>query len=436
MTLAIHDWARLDGTGRARLLDRPVHQDASLEESVAAIIGEVRRRGDAAVAEYTRRFDGVRIDTTRVEVEEWQLAESVLTSAAKSAIERSIGNVRHFHLAQRSPPVDVEIAVGVRCERRARPIAAVGLYVPAGSAPLPSAAIMTAVPAEIAGCPRRVLVTPPRVDGRADPTVLAAARRCGITEAYKIGGAQAIAALAYGTQTVPKVDKIFGPGNAYVAAAKLAVSRDPAGAAQDLPAGASEVLVIADASARATFVAADLLAQAEHDPGAHVLLLTTSLLLAEAVVAEITRQQPALTRRSITALALASCRIIVVADLAAAIGISNAYAPEHLILAVERPRDWIEKVTTAGSVFLGHWTPETIGDYCSGTNHVLPTAGYARAYSGLSLADFERQMTIQELTPAGLRDLGPVAITLAGLEGLDAHAAAVEVRLRALEAMP
>jgi histidinol dehydrogenase len=293
---------------------------------------------------------------------------------------------------------------------------------------------MTAVPAALAGCPTRVLCTPPRRDGRADAAVLVAARRCGVTRVFKVGGAQAIAAMAYGTESVPKVDKICGPGNAYVTAAKLLVAQDPSGAALDLPAGPSEVLVIADHSARADFVAADLLAQAEHDPAAQVILVTTSRPLAAAVAAELPRQQAALSRRAITARALAASRLIVVPDLATAFEVSNAYAPEHLILEIEAARDWLARVTAAGSVFLGHWSPEPIGDYCSGTNHVLPTYGYARAFSGLSLGDFVRRITVQELTPEGLRDLGPVAATLAGLEGLDAHAAAVAVRLAALGA--
>ncbi|MBS0396280.1 MAG: histidinol dehydrogenase, partial [Proteobacteria bacterium] len=244
----------------------------------------------------------------------------------------------------------------------------------------------------------------------------------------------AIAAMAYGTATIPKVDKIFGPGNAYVTAAKLLVARDPEGAALDLPAGPSEVLVIADESARAAFVAADLLAQAEHDPAAQVILVTTSAALAAAVAAEVEAQQARLSRRAITAQSLAASRAIVVADLATAFAVSNAYAPEHLILEIAAPREWLARVTAAGSVFLGHWSPESIGDYCSGTNHVLPTYGYARAFSGLSLGDFVRRITVQELTPAGLADLGPVAETLAGLEGLDAHAQAVAVRLAALRA--
>ena len=280
----------------------------------------------------------------------------------------------------------------------------------------------------------RILCTPPRPDGRADPAVLVAARRAGISEVFKIGGAQAIAAMAYGTATVPKVAKIFGPGNAWVTAAKQLVASDPDGAALDLPAGPSEVLVIADASATPEFVAADLLAQAEHSEDAQVLLVTTSRPLAVSVSHELEKQIASLPRRAIIERAIASSRIVVVDDLATAFAVSNRYAPEHLLIQVESPRDWLSSVRNAGSVFLGRWTPETLGDYCSGTNHVLPTYGHARAYSGLNLSAFVKQVTVQEASAPGLQTLGPVARTLARLESLDAHANAVSVRLDALAA--
>lgn len=433
--LPVHDWTRLTAAERRALLRRPAQADRDgLERTVGAIIADVRARGDAALVDYTRRFDQVDQPVVAVTDAEFDWAQAALPAEAQAAIARAAENVRRFHEAQRAAPLRIETSPGVVCERLEVPIRAIGLYVPAGSAPLPSAAIMLAVPAALAGCPTRILCTPPRPDGRADPAVLVAARHCGVTEVYKVGGAQAIAAMAYGTATIPKVDKICGPGNAYVTAAKLHVARDPDGAALDLPAGPSEVLVIADASANSAFVAADLLAQAEHDPSAQVILVTTASAIAAAVAVEIERQQATLSRRAITAAALAGSRAILVPDLATAFEISNAYAPEHLILEIEAPRAWLGRVTTAGSVFLGHWSPESIGDYCSGTNHVLPTYGYARAYSGLSLGDFMRRMTVQELTPAGLQDLGPTAATLAGLEGLDAHAAAVTLRLAALAA--
>jgi histidinol dehydrogenase len=308
------------------------------------------------------------------------------------------------------------------------------LYVPAGSAPLPSTAIMLAVPALLAGCTQRVLCTPARADGRADAGVLAAARLCGIDTAYKVGGAQAIAAMAYGTQTIPKVAKIFGPGNRWVTAAKQLVAADADGAAIDLPAGPSEVCVIADESADADHVAADLLAQAEHDRQAQAILVTDCAALAQRVRAALAARAPLLARQSILAESIGRIRLIVVGDLDAAIEVAEAYAPEHLLLQTRNPRALLERIGTAGSVFIGPWSPEPVGDYCSGTNHVLPTYGHARACSGLAVTDFMRSMTVQELSADALRALGPVAITLARLEGLDAHAAAVEARLAVLTA--
>jgi len=293
---------------------------------------------------------------------------------------------------------------------------------------------MLAVPARIAGSKTRIICTPPRKDGTADPAVLAVAKLCGVDRVFKVGGAQAIAAMAFGTKSIPKVDKVFGPGSAWVTAAKLLVSNDPDGAALDLPAGPSEVLVIADESARAEFVAADLLAQAEHSGDAQVVLVTTSETLARATLEQLEAQMRRLGRESTLRESIEHSRIILVDSLEAAFDVSNAYAPEHLIVQVREARSWLPRVRNAGSVFLGSWTPETMGDYCSGTNHVLPTYGFARAYSGLSMTDFMRRMTVQELTDDGLRDLGPTAITIAQLEGLDAHANAVQVRLAQLNA--
>ena len=430
----ITDWASLDAAARRALLRRPAQQDdAARSAAVRDIVARVRLEGDAALLDYARRFDQVELGALAVTPAEIAAATARLTEGQRQAIDRAIANVRAFHAAQRGKPLVLETSPGVVCERHEVPIGAVGLYVPAGSAPLPSAAIMLAVPAELAGCPVRVLCTPPRPDGHADPGVLYAASRCGVTQIFKAGGAQAVAAMAYGTASIPKVDKIFGPGNAWVTAAKLLVAQDPEGAAFDLPAGPSEVLVIADDTARADFVAADLLAQAEHDPKSQVVLLTPSATLADAVRVELGRQLARLSRREVTTRALLASRLVVVPDLSTAFAVSNDYAPEHLIVQVAEPRRWLGQVRTAGSVFLGAWTPEPMGDYCSGTNHVLPTYGYARAYSGLSLGDFVRRMTVQEISPGGLRDLGPVARTLAELEGLDAHANAVAVRLEVLE---
>ena len=311
-----------------------------------------------------------------------------------------------------------------------------GLYVPAGSAPLPSTAIMLGVPAEIAGCPIRVMCTPPRKDGRADPAVVFAARQCGVRDIFKAGGAQAVAAMAYGTGSIPKVAKIFGPGNAWVTAAKSISAADPAGAALDMPAGPSEVMVIADALADPRFVALDLLSQAEHGPDSHVVLVTEEPGFVAKVEAEIAGVLPSLDRRATIERALEHAIAVLVPDLHTAIAVANEYAPEHLIIQTTDPRALVADVRTAGSVFLGRWTPESVGDYCSGTNHVLPTYGYARAYSGLSLADFQRRMTIQEVSLTGLRGLAPTVRTLAGLEGLDAHARAVTVRLDAADTRP
>lgn len=433
MQLVILDWASLSATERGAALRRPAQADAdALHQRVRDIIKDVRTRGDAAVFEYTRRFDGVSLQSLEVDTAEFAAAERALNAEQRTALDRAISNVRRFHEAQLSDTLRVETSPGVVCERHFRAIDAVGLYVPAGVAPLPSAAVMLAVPARIAGCPTRIICTPPRKDGTADPAVLMVANLCGIRRVFKVGGAQAIAAMAYGTATIPKVDKVLGPGNAWVTAAKILAANDPEGAALDLPAGPSEVLVIADGQANAEFVAADLLAQAEHSADAQAILVTTSRALAEATLQQLEVQMRRLGRESTLRESINHARLFVVDSLEAAFELSNAYAPEHLIVQVGNARDWLPSIRNAGSVFLGAWTPETMGDYCSGTNHVLPTYGFARAYSGLSLVDFQKRMTVQELTPDGLRDLGPTAVTIAGMEGLDAHANAVQVRLRQL----
>jgi histidinol dehydrogenase len=433
MSLRVVHWELLDAAKQRAALARPVV--ATRNETAAAardIIDEVRKQGDSALRAFTRQLDGVELENLAVPAAEFADAHDVLRAEQIAAIERALENVTAFHAAQMPQPIDLETMPGVRCERVIRPIDSVGLYVPCGSAPLPSAVIMLGVPARIAGCPRRVLCTPPGKDGKANAAVLVAARLCGIEEVFKVGGAHAIAALAYGTPMIPKVDKIFGPGNAWVTAAKQLVAGDPEGAACDLPAGPSEVMVIADDAARPALVAADLLAQAEHDAQAQAILVTPSADLAAAVAIEVESQTATLSRRAILAKSLAASRCIVVQDLATAIAVANAYAAEHLILQIREPRRWLAAIRNAGSIFLGEWSPETMGDYCSGTNHVLPTYGYARAYSGLSVVDFIKRITVQELSPAGLRLLGPTAVTLAQLEGLDAHANAVSRRLSLL----
>jgi histidinol dehydrogenase len=433
--LAILDWAELDESRRAALLRRPAQRDtADLVERVRRIVNDVRARGDEALREYTEALDRVRLESFLVTAEEFAAAAAALSAEQRTALERAIETVTRFHELQSLAPLRLETAPGVVCERVTVPLDAVGLYVPAGTAPLPSTALMLAIPAGIAGCPVRVMCTPPRPDGTADPAVLVAARLCGITQVFKLGGAQAVAAMAYGTATVPKVVKIFGPGNSWVTAAKQLVAQDADGAAFDMPAGPSEVLVVADETARPAFVAADLLAQAEHSTDAQVVLVTTSRALAEDCVAEVERQLAVLPRREIAARSIAESRVLVVPDLATAMEVSNRYAPEHLILQVAEPRRLLAHVRNAGSVFLGAWTPETMGDYCSGTNHVLPTYGHARAYSGLGVPDFVKRITVQELSADGLAGLGPTARTLARLESLDAHANAVTVRLDALAA--
>ncbi len=429
-TLRIHEWSRLDAAARRDLLRRPAQRDQ--EETMAGartIVERVRREGDAALVALTAEHDHVHLQSLRVTETEFAEAATALSANEKSAIHEAIGTVTRFHQAQRRGPVRVETAPGVVCEQIEVPLEAVGMYVPAGTAPLPSTAIMIGVPARIAGCERRVLCSPPRRDGRADPAVLYAAQACGVTDVFKIGGAQAVAAMAYGTATIAKVHKIFGPGNAWVTAAKLLVAMDPDGAAYDMPAGPSEVLVIADHKAHPEFVASDLLAQAEHSVDAQVVLVTPSRDLAHAVSRAVDSQLARLSRGRTIRASLENSRAILVDSLATAIDVSNAYAPEHLIIETERAREWLPRIRHAGSMFLGAWTPESMGDYCSGTNHVLPTYGYARAFSGLSLADFSRRMTVQELTPDGIAGLGPAAQTLAMLEGLDAHANAVAVRL-------
>ena len=427
-------WNELKAAEQIALLKRPaLADDARVRDGVRAIIAQVRRAGDSALRELTARFDRVELDALEVTREQIDRAGDALTEKQRAAIQVAARNIETFHRAQLPTEIDVETAPGVRCERLLRPMESVGLYVPAGSAPLPSTALMLGVPARLAGCATRVLCSPPvQPTGEVDAAVLYAAQISGVQRVFKLGGAQAIAALAYGTATVPKVDKIFGPGNPWVTEAKAQVDRDPDGAARDYPAGPSEVLVIADASANPAFVASDLLSQAEHGADSQVLLVTTSGELAVAVAGQIQTQKSRLARRAAVEGALAHSSAIVVPDLATAFEIANRYAPEHLILQIDEARAWLPRVKAAGSVFLGPWTPESVGDYCSGTNHVLPTYGFARRYSSLGINDFVRTMTVQELSVEGIKTIGPVAETLANLEGLDAHAWAVSERLSAI----
>jgi histidinol dehydrogenase len=432
MGMRIRYWDKLDDKARSELLTRPaVADDESIRKSAAEIIQSVRSGGDAAIRSLTSKFDGAQPGSLRVSEEELATAAKELEPRALAAIDLAIANVRRFHEPQRPESIEVETMPGVICTRVSHAIESVGLYVPAGTAPLPSAAIMLAVPAVIAGCPKRIMCTPPRPDGSADPAVLVAATRSGVTDIYKVGGAQAIAAMAYGTETIPKVCKLFGPGNAWVTSAKTQVSADSDAAAIDMPAGPSEVLVIADEYASAEFVAADLLSQAEHGVDSQVVLLTSSEELGKQVQSEIEEQLKQLSRADIARQALKNSLTILVGDIETAIEISNRYAPEHLILQFADAGESLAKIRNAGSVFLGPWSPESVGDYCSGTNHVLPTYGAANTYSGLGVDQFMRQMTVQELSRDGLAGLSTAVIALAELEGLDAHAAAVTRRLGA-----
>jgi len=424
------DWNTLDEAGRGAALQRPTLGIAeSVREGVQRIIAQVCADGDFALKALTRRFDGVELDRLRVSADEFTTAAALIDDALKQALLEAQQRIVAWHRAGMSAEFEIDTAPGVRCGRVLRPIARVGLYVPAGSAPLPSTALMLGVPAMLAGCAEVVLCSPPRADGSLDPAVLYAAQLCGIDTVFKLGGAQAIAAMAIGTASVPRCDKLFGPGNTWVTAAKQAVSSAENGPAIDMPAGPSEVLVIADAGANPAFVAADLLSQAEHGPDSQVLLLSDSAALLDAVVVELERQLALLPRAQIAAQALAHARLIAVRSLAEAFAISNRYAPEHLILALREPRAGLDQVLSAGSVFLGDYAPEALGDYCSGTNHVLPTGGAARAYSGVSVASFQKSISVQAVSADGIAAIGPCALRIAEAEGLHAHAQAVRLRI-------
>ncbi|TNJ34874.1 histidinol dehydrogenase [Arenimonas terrae] len=426
------DWSSLDAAARADCLARPGGGDqAEVEAAVRRVFEQVRADGDTALRALTRRFDGVEIADFAVTPEEFEAARAQLPAKLRVALAEARSRLVTWHRAGMAAEFEVDTAPGVRCGRLLRPIPRVGLYVPAGTAPLPSTALMLGVPAELAGCADVVLCTPPRADGTADPAVLVAAALCGITRVFKLGGAQAIAAMAFGTPTLPRCDKLFGPGNRYVTAAKQLAAMLAGGPAIDMPAGPSEVLVIADAGAPPAHVAADLLSQAEHGPDSQVILVTDSAALIDAVEAEVARQLAELPREAIAQRALEHARLMRVSDIGEAFAISNAYAPEHLILALRQPRTWLDRVASAGSVFLGDYAPESLGDYCSGTNHVLPTNGAARAWSGVSVASFQTSISVQEVSREGLAAIGPCAVEIARAEGLEAHAQAVLRRLEA-----
>ncbi|GHW77978.1 histidinol dehydrogenase [Vibrio cholerae] len=423
-------WQSLSEAQQESILERPaITEGANITAAVAQVIAKVRSEGDAALFELTEKFDRVKPASLRVSREEMDAAAARLSETMKQALEQAYNNISKFHKAQKAQPIKVETMPGVVCEQVTRPINKVGLYIPGGSAPLPSTVLMLGVPAQIAGCRKVVLCSPPPI---ADE-ILYVAKLCNIDEVYNLGGGQAIAAMAYGTETVTKVDKIFGPGNAYVTEAKRQVSNDFRGAAIDMPAGPSEVLVIADETADADFIAADLLSQAEHGPDSQVVLVTPSPVLADQVTDAVQKQLKVLSRASIAEKALASSLIIIAESLTQAVSISNYYGPEHLIVQTRNPRELVPLLDNAGSIFLGDWSPESVGDYASGTNHVLPTYGYTRTYSSLGLADFSKRMTVQELTADGLQLLVPTVVTMAEAEGLDAHKRAVTIRVEKLQ---
>ena len=413
------------------ILKRPVMNTENLFDTVRSVIDRVKAEGDCAVLDYEKKFDKVVLTSLAVSEEEQQEAENLVSEDLKAAIRLAKQNIETFHAAQRFEGKKVQTRPGVTCWQKAVAIEKVGLYIPGGTAPLFSTVLMLAVPARIAGCKEIVLCTPPGRDGKVHPAVLFAAKVAGVNRIFKAGGIQAIAAMAYGTESVPKVYKIFGPGNQYVTAAKQLVSlRD---VAIDMPAGPSEVEVLADEIANPVFVAADLLSQAEHGVDSQAILITTSVELQQAVKVEVERQLALLPRKEIAEKSLANSKLIVVDSMEEAIELTNAYAPEHLIIETEDYLSVAERIVNVGSVFLGSLTPESAGDYASGTNHTLPTNGYAKAYSGVSLDSFIRKITFQEIKPEGLNIIGPAIELMAANEQLDAHKNAVSVRLGQLE---
>ena len=428
MTIKTHHYDQLSKEEQKLLLKRPRVDFTSIASIVDPIVNKVRDEGDSAVLEFTEKFDKVRPSPLVEKIENFP--QPSLDPTVKEAFDVAFENIKKFHEAQlNTGEVDVTTMPGVRCRRVARPIGSVGLYVPGGTAVLPSTALMLAVPAMIAKCPIVVLATPPLKDGTICPEVLYCAKKSGVTHILKAGGAQAVAAMGYGTETCPKVDKIFGPGNQFVTAAKMNLQNSDAMCAIDMPAGPSEVLVVADKDANPSHVAADLLSQAEHGPDSQVVLVVTPDVNVERIVEEVRVQANKLPRADITEKALSHSYCVVVKDIDEVVKFSNAYAPEHLIVNVEDPESLLPSLDNAGSIFMGRYTPESVGDYASGTNHVLPTYGFSRMYSGVSLDSFIKYMTVQELTKEGIENLGPHVAKMAEVEGLDAHRLAVTLRL-------
>ena len=412
-------------------MTRAAESTAQLEQTVAEIIAQVRERGDEALREYASRFDGVELSDIRVSETEIAEAEQRVDEALKQAIAVAAGNIERFHAAQTMQPVEVSTMPGVECVQRAVPITNVGLYIPGGNSPLFSTVLMLAVPARLAGCKHIVMCTPPGKDGKVNAAILYAARLAGVTEIYKVGGAQAVAAMAYGTQSIPRVSKIFGPGNRFVMEAKMQVSRSAV--AIDMPAGPSEVMIIADQDADAEFVASDFLSQAEHGPDSQSILLTTSESLAERLPGVIDDSLNRLPRREMMLRSLSHSHVIVLRNYDEIMRFANEYAPEHLIINTIDAERLAERVENAGSVFIGPYSPESAGDYASGTNHTLPTSGYAKAYSGVNLDSFTKKITFQRLSPEGLRSIGSTIEIMAENEDLMAHRMAVTVRLKKMQ---
>ena len=412
------------------ILARPTDSYDSLEPLVKEIFDEVATKGDKAVKQYTEQFDGVLLEDLQVPQKALDAAAEALSDELKKAMTQAKQNIEKFHRAQKTSKVELTTQAGVHCWQEKRPVEKVGLYIPGGSAPLFSTIMMLAIPAQIAGCQERILCTPPNEKGDVDPAILYAAQLCGITTVYRVGGIQAIAAMTLGTASIPKVYKIFGPGNQFVTAAKQWATKFQV--AIDLPAGPSELLVAADATSNPNYVAADLLSQAEHGPDSQVVLVSTSSSLIEAVRKAIDIQLEQLPRKEIATQALENSKAILVASDAAAIDLINAYAPEHYIIMTENEQDYVDGVQNAGSVFIGAYTPESAGDYASGTNHTLPTNGYARQYSGVNLDSFMKAITFQKITDNGLQKLGPAIEIMATAEGLEAHKNAVSIRLKDL----
>ncbi|HSW70992.1 MAG TPA: histidinol dehydrogenase [Gammaproteobacteria bacterium] len=430
MMLKPMSWNDLSKEQKKELLRRPSQsQSQALKDKVVEIIENVQRLGDKALLTYTKQFDQIDLQSLRVSQFEFDEAMNQVSPVMAKAFEKIIKQLTLFHQEQMPKNYVVETSPGIICEQMVTPIQRIGMYVPAGTAPLVSTVFMLGVPSLLAGCPLRAMSAPPNPAGKVDPHLLVAAQYCGIKDFFKIGGAQAIAAMAYGTESVPKVDKIFGPGNSWVTMAKMLVSLDPKGARLDMPAGPSEVLVIADESADPAFVAADLLSQAEHGEDSQATLICMSKNFAERVNAMLVAQLKNLSRADIAVQALKESLCFVVQGDAQAIEISNEYAPEHLILQVKEPRKYLQDLHSAGSIFLGSWSPESVGDYASGTNHVLPTGGFAKSYSGLSVRDFVKTVTVQELTQEGLASIAETVRVLTQIEGLDAHQKAIDIRL-------